>query len=193
MKPWSILIILFAVLFGSYLLMVSSKNWSEILPTEPVNPNPELALQLQTWIEISPPAAGFKALFPVAPQNAKETVMGREYDMYVAEHTDGTLYMVSSITFPHDSEVIQKGVVLKTLMHEMVESNPQNSLEGVQEGNENGKSTLQFKINGPSRIIEAKEFLVGDKVYILSRLSNQQHANSKEFDTFVKSFQLMEK
>jgi hypothetical protein len=189
MKASWIFVILFAIIVGSYYLMVSSKDWSVILPTEPVNPNPELAEQFQTWVDYKSPDGTYKVFLPVVPQTATEDVNARIYQMAVSQAQEGTVYMVSSISFPEKIDL----KILTVLMDEMTSNKPDNTVSMTEDGSYKGNPTLSFQINGKEKIINVKEILVGQTVYMLSRITDLKKKDEEAYSYFLNSFELLEK
>ena len=91
----------------TFVTLYFAKDSYKILPLEEEKPDVTLEVyNFQDWKEFSSPDGEFNVLFPTLPQHAKENLTDpktnevRKYNMYVAEKNDGTIFMISLISFP---------------------------------------------------------------------------------------------
>ncbi|MFV0341191.1 MAG: hypothetical protein ACK5MA_11300, partial [Parachlamydiaceae bacterium] len=136
----------FAVLF--FLGLGSIKESYKLLP---ISASKEGApTQFSSWKDYKPPSHKFSVMMPSYPQNAKQTMKDpkskdvRKYDMYVAEKEDGSLFMISLIQFPDSKETPE--FIQKSVVNDLLASNPQNQLKSMKVGDYKGSKTLDFTI-----------------------------------------------
>ncbi|GAB4227198.1 MAG: hypothetical protein Tsb0021_03830 [Chlamydiales bacterium] len=163
----------------------------------PADLKPELPSQpYEGWREYESRIGGFSAKFPGLPQNAKNTITERRsnqvlvYDMYIAEQWDGTVYMVTVVTYPF--EIQQKEEVLSNFLSDVLTSNPQNELVLAVKEQFRGQEALKFKVKTNQAYIDALAFIRKDKLYYLSEISANLEEEGKDFQYFIDSFQLLE-
>lgn len=212
-------IILIVIVVGStYLVVSNSKNMYKILPIdapEAVSETPEMnaapstfaatptpaasngeAVNYAKWHLFAAPNGKFKVLFPALPQHASENVVDpktkevRQYDMYVSEKNDGTIFMITEIMFPAPVDTATADTLLKKAMNDMVESNPKNKLKTMSFKDTHSTKALNFAIQNEQIEISGEAFLAGETLYVLTTLGKAGSYNPKEFDFFTNSFQL---
>lgn len=173
-----LLLFLFLCLLGVYYI----KDSIRVLPVSST-PMPQ---PFQTWQTYTSEA--FTAKFPFYPQSARETVQDplRVYNMHIAEMFNGSIFMVTEISFP-DSKEVELGTAQK-LVQDLIASNPQNKLvdmhpilEGYTFSYENDQTTTSGKI-----------ILENNLLYLLSYTADKQHYNKADYDYFLSSFKLHE-
>lgn len=199
-KSASILLILAIVIIGlvGYKIMQDSYK---ILPVGEQQISNLTAFDFQNWHEFTAPSGTFKVLFPALPQHATENINdpetkdNRKYDMYVSEKENGSTFMITLITFTGASVSTpsEREGLLKEMMKDMVAANPNNKLIHSESGTYKGHPSLDFILNSGEITIDAKTFIVGDTLYVLSRIEKQEKDNQSrdEFLFFVNSFELM--
>ena len=131
------------------------------------------------------------------PQQASDQVTDpltnevRYYDMYVSQELDGTIYMISLITFKDSKSVIDPENLLKLTIGDMVKANLENKLLKVDNGNYKNMPASDFKIQNPQMTIEGKAFVDHQTLYIVSTMENTRNYKSDDFEYFMKSFNLL--
>ena len=187
------LAIIFIVIMGFRMM----KDSYMLLPLKEQQPTNLTAFNFQDWHEFTAPSGNFKVLFPALPQHATENVDDpktkekRKYDMYVSQQDNGTIFMISRITFPDLGSKEESNEILKQIMNDMVASNPSNKLSMMQEGDYKGHPSIDFSIENGELTIDAKTFIVDDTLYILTRIVKSQNYTRDEFLFFVNSFELI--
>lgn len=187
---------LLAVLGTAFLLLIILslfflKDSYKILPI--AGSNPDLMPAFSDWHEFKPASGSFQAKFPTLPQQGSQNVRDpktgalRHYDMYIAEKSNGTVFMVSLIDFPDTTESME--VLKKTIINDLLISNPQNQLKSMQVGNYKLFKTIDFVINNPSTTIEGRTFSDGNLVYLLTVVFNNSFYNHEEYEYFINSFE----
>lgn len=171
-----------------------SKDSYKLLPMDTTHP--ESAGLYGDWYEYSSPDGNFKVQLPLLPQEASQNLtdptsgVTRNYAMYVAQEANGTIFMISLITFPEGSKAFSQDQLLKDLMEDMVAANPKNKLSDVKPGMYKDFPSMDFTITNDQTKIFAKEFVKDHTIYVLSVISKNDADRRVEFDHFVESFQL---
>lgn len=150
------------------------------------------------WQEFRPRSGLFKVMLPHPPQYAKDLVpipgsdQSRRYDMYASEKIDGTLFLVSVITYPDEAETSQVSDILKETVNELLHAKPDNKLSKLEEGMFKTQKSLDFSFLNGDLQVEGKVFIVGKTVYVLSYATRKNEFDSTEFKHFIDSFELIE-
>ncbi len=156
-----------------------------------------LATAFDQWREFAAPSGHFKVLLPALPQHATEklrdpkTQEPRQYDMYVSEEGNGTLFMISIISIPDNKQQAIDEGVLKTVMNDMLKSTPNGKLKTMKIGNYKEFPSIDFAIENDQVLIDGKVFLVQQTLYALTSVAKRDMFLSSEFDFFINSFQLL--
>lgn len=152
--------------------------------------------QIQDWHEFSPASEKFKVSFPVLPQHATESLVDpktketRQYDMYVSEKDNGTIFMISLITMLENSQAKINDEVLKNVIDDLVSTNPHSKIKSMKMGSYREYPAMDFSIESDKVNIDGKAFIVGNTLYLLTSVAKVEDYKSSEFDYFMNSFQL---
>lgn len=187
-----VIVFLTAFLVLTFLGMLFLKDSYKLLP---ISASSEGApTQFSGWRDFTSPDKKFTVMFPGLPQNAKQTTRDaktqelRNYNMYVAEKGDGSIFMISLIQFPDSKqapEIIQKSVV-----NDLLAANPANQLKTMKIGDYKGIRTLDFTIENNEMTIDGMTFVQGDTLFMLSSLFRNGSYHPEEYQFFLKSFDL---
>lgn len=175
------------------LSVIFLKDSYRVLPIG--NSDPRSMPQFADWREFKAPKGAFEALFPTIPQHASQTVKDpktgqvRNYDMYVAQRSNGTALMVSLIEFPGYTGSLEE--LKKTIVNDMLVSNPQNQLKSMTVGMYKLFPTIDFVIINQTTVINGRIFSDGNVIYLLSGIFNNAFFNQEEYDHFINSFEWM--
>jgi len=197
MSKISAILVTLAIIFIAILGFQMMKDPYKILPIDEKQPANLTAFDFQNWHEFSAPSGTFKVLLPGLPQRATENVDDpktqekRKYDMYVAQQDNGTIFMISLITFPGLGSVEEEHEILKQIMNDMVASNSSNKLNRTEEGDYKGHPSIDFSIENGELTIDAKAFIVSEMLYVLTRIIKSKNYTRGEFLFFVNSFELI--
>jgi len=194
-----IVLIVILALLGYFLVkqtreseQILQQDEEQVMPTTTEN----LDFDFHNWHLFSSPNETFKVLLPTLPQHATENITDpksqavRKYDMYVSEKPDGTVFMISLVTFPDIPKTLDDKKLLTAIMNDMVATNPNNELKTVESGEYNGHPSLDFTMGNQNVTINAKSFLVGNTLYVLSRIVKKEDEKSNEYNFFINSFEL---
>ena len=148
------------------------------------------------WYEFTAPDSTFKVLMPGLPHHATEsntefkTNEMRQHELYVSSKDDGTLFSVLLITFPQKKKEELNSDFLVDFMTAMLKSNQQNKIQFMKPVTFNNTKAVDFSVENQEAVIDGKAFIKDNTLYVLSRTSNLDNRNKKEYDFFVNSFQL---
>ena len=154
------------------------------------------AENFNSWQSFKPRSGLFKVMLPHPPQYAKDLVpipgsdQMRRYDMYASEKIDGTLFLISVITYPTEAEASESAEILKQIVEELMRSKPDNHLSNKKESRFKSYPALDFTIANQGFRVEGKVFMVGKAVYVLSYITRKDGFNKAEFQHFIDSFEL---
>lgn len=199
MTRYLTIFVIIALGLMGYLTYQFSKEAYRILPIEEEEPAVSFEVyNFQNWHEFSSPNGEFKVLLPTLPQRAVENINDpesnemRKYDMYVAEKNDGTIFMISLITFPNDRTNNDTEMIMQKMMNDMIAGNPTNELRSVKAGQYKTYDSMDFAYGNEELSVDAKTFMAGNTLYVLSRIVRTQNFNTNEFNFFINSFELSE-
>lgn len=188
-----ILIILIAILL-SILAVKSLKTSYRILPIQQAKKVD--TVPFSDWHNFKAPTGKFSVRLPVLPQHATQTVVdpktkeSRFYDMYVAQTEDNRVFMISLITFSGDGKETSE-ILQKTIVNDMLASNPKNQLRSMRVGDFHNFKSLDFSIENPDMTLVGKTFMNGPTLYLLTTIFNAHNFNAQDFDYFTDSFKLL--
>lgn len=191
MNRFLVYLVILGVLLAVFLSTYYAKDSYELLPVNTtLNENPEPLDK--SWFQYESPKGEFTVSMPLLPQTATQDIQDpktaevRHYEMYVAQTDDGTIYMISVITLP--SQPNQD--TLTKIMNDMVAANKGNKLNSSKIGLYQGMTSLDFTIDKDQHFIEAREFINGNTIYLLSTISKVEYKNKSRFNYFINSFKL---
>lgn len=148
------------------------------------------------WKEFSPDGMEFKVSMPIAPrvitQSAFDirTAKKKLYNIYVAEHLDSSLYIVTMISFPAGNLPEKDLQILENTVADLVSQGPNNTLKSAVESSYQGNKAVRFVIDSDTHEIMGITFVANQKLYILTRISKLDKINEAEFNRFLSSFKL---
>jgi len=184
-----------AVVALTYLFVNYYQDTYELIPvTKEVNP---ANTPITPWIDFRSPSGKFQVKFPSAPQNAKEKLVdphtkeAREYDMYAAEGSTGSIYMISLITFDEVDTLEEQTDLLTSVMNNMVNSSKNNVLGAMDMGSFQNQQALNFTIENGDAQIQATAFIRDKILYVLTCVSKKISDMPTEFSYFLNSFKLI--
>jgi len=148
----------------------------------------------QLWHEFASPTEQFKVLLPSLPQHATDKIADPktkeplQYDMYVSEEEDGTLFMISVITMKEGTKAKIDENLLTTVMNDILASTPQGKLKKMKLVTYKGHPAIDFSIENGQVIIDGKAFLVDQTLFALTSVAKIELYQKQKFDFFVNSF-----
>lgn len=172
----------------------SSTDFSQEVPkvsTESLD-----SLKLENWHEFSPSTGDFQILVPTLPQHVTKTFSNpmtkdvRKYDMFVSEKDNGTIFMISQITFLEINSAKLDESMLHSVLDDMLASNKDNKLKSLKNSQFEQNPALEFTIENEQVMIDGKTFLVGKTLYLLTTVAKKELYKPKETEIFFNSFGL---
>lgn len=200
MVKYFAIFVVVALALLSVLTIRFSQDYYKILPLENSDPA-KIDLEkynFQDWKEFDAPNGKFQVMFPTIPQQATENIIdpksgqNRNYDMYVSERLNGTIFMISLITFESNPDPYEQERLMTEMMDDMVSSNSKNELLSKSYGEFQGNPSLDYSISSVDASIDAKTFMVGNTMYVLTRVVPSTEKDPSEFNFFINSFELTE-
>lgn len=152
--------------------------------------------EFQDWHEFTSPGSKFKVLFPSLPQHATEklndpkTQAPRQYDMYVSEKDNGTLFIISQITMPDNPDLKLDETTLANIITEMLAKDPKSKVKKMELSKYRTLPAIDFSIEKDQATVDGKAFLSDHTLYLLTSVSKIGNDNRSEFEFFLNSFQL---
>lgn len=155
------------------------------------------AQNFATWKEFIPRSGLFKVLLPNAPQYAKDFIpipdstQKRRYDMYASEKIDGTLFLISMITYPPEVDTSFDEDILHQNIKELIHNKPHNNLTKILNGTFGDYQTFDFTIESKEFHVEGKAIKVDKIVYMLTYITPKENFDPEEYQHFINSFHLL--
>lgn len=150
--------------------------------------------QFTEWRKFDSSSGNFNVMLPAVPQNATQNITDpktkevRHYDMFIAQKGNGSIFMISLITFSSSS--ISPETLKKTVINDLLAANPQNQLKEMKVGTSEDYTTLDFMIDNSNTTVKGFTFVVDNTLYLISAVFPNQYYNEAEYDYFTKSFHL---
>lgn len=188
-----IVLIIVMLAVAGYLIVTQYQNTYKLLPR--VEQQVEVA-PFSLWRPYTSDGGDFSVEFPTLPQRATDTIKDpangevRKYDMHVSEKNNGSIFMISLITYT-GKEKLDNRTVLQSVKDEMVASNPNNKLLSSEEGLFQTYPAISFSIENKEAHIDGKAFFVDNTLYLLSYIAKKEHYDSEEYNHFIGSFKLL--
>lgn len=195
MSRFAFFLVIVIIALLSFLAVNALKSSYKILPIQAAKKVDQVPFS--DWHKFESSDDNFTVKLPVVPQHASQTITDpktkqlRVYDMYVAQKEDGTIFMVSLIKF-HDLGTQLDESLQKTIVNDMVASNPQNQLKNMQIVDFQNHKALDFSIENSALTILGKTFINNNILYLLTTIFNNDALDARDFEYFVNSFSLGE-
>jgi hypothetical protein len=147
-----------------------------------------------SWRPYDSPSGKFSVMFPAAAQNATQNITDpktqtiRHYDMYVAQKGNGSMFMISLITF--SSNISSDDMLKKTVISDLLAANPQNQLKEMKVGSFENFQTMDFMIANSDTTVQGMTFVDGNTLYLISAVFPNRFYSADEYNYFIKSFEL---
>ena len=195
---WKIVLTICALLFCGLIFLISDiKNAYKVLPINASKPIDVSAFA--NWREFQPPSQRFKALLPAPPQYVKESVVipdtekKRLYEMYVSEKLNGTVFMISLITYPKDFLTSRPFEMLNDIVDEMIQNKPANKLKKREDVFFQNHEAVEFTIKNDKFDIQGTALMVDRTIYLLSYIASHSEFSSEDYQYFIDSFKVLPK
>lgn len=182
-----IALLLSAFLVGYFFIGMQSKN---------EDPSYELAFDsdsIKTWKKFEPISGKFSIMFPSIPQhaidevNVPKTNIKRQYEIFVAEELDGTVYMINLITYPPGFNLSNPQELLHNVIKESIANNVNNHIIEIKDSKQDDRDIVSFHAENNDFQIKGESFLIGSTVYLLSYTATKDLFNDEEYKHFAAS------
>lgn len=186
-------IVVLALLAGTVYLVTQSKQAYKILPD--INKQMDVDPYF-LWRNFGDPNHHFIAAFPVVPQHATDhikdelTKQVRQYDMFVASQSDGSVYLIRLITYPKEAKLTHVDLV-NSINYDLVQSHAGNTLLSSTDTTFAGREAIKFSIASEPTLIEGVAFAEAHTLFLIAAIANKDSFNQADLTHFLNSFQLL--
>jgi len=149
------------------------------------------------WDTFTPVSGLFQVSLPSPPKYGNDSILipgteiKRRFDVYASEQVDGTLFLISMITYPLDYDVSSSSDILRQNINELVEHKKDNHLIGISEKTIEKRPSFDFIFENQEMKVEGVGVHDDHLVYMLSYISKRDDFDSEEFKHFVDSFKIL--
>lgn len=198
MRKMIVGLVLIMALLGIFYLSRDTKSSDGLFNLTPSS-SQEDPLLFSYWKMYKPKSEDFEVLIPSEPQYAKDFIeiadsdKKKRYEIYASEKPDGTLFMISVITYPSEIDMGNTREVLKNMVRELAVGKKDHKLNDIAEIEKSGKLTYHFDIENNDFKIQGETFLVKNVQYVISYIVRKENYNEAEYNHFVNSFTLLPK
>jgi hypothetical protein len=195
MKRTLVYLALLVVLLLVFLATYYAKDSYELIPVNTTLNEEPLPLS-ESWFNYDSPGGEFSVSLPLLPQTATQNLTDpktdevKRYEMYVAQTEGDTIYMISLISLSQEPEDAAKILILNQMMNDMVAANPGNKLASSKSTSYEGLPSLDFTIENDHNTIQAREFIKGKTIYLLSTILKKDKKEKSHFQHFINSFKM---
>jgi hypothetical protein len=195
MKRFLVFLGFLTLLLLVLLAMYFAKDSYELIPINTTLNEESLPLS-ESWFNYDAPGGQFSVSLPLLPQTATQNLTDpktdevKHYEMYVAQTEGETIYMISLISLPNEPEDGAKLLILNQMMNDMVAANSGNKLATSKTTTYEGLPSLDFTIESDQHTIQAREFIKGKTIYLLSTILKKNKKEQSHFKHFINSFKL---
>lgn len=190
MKNFGIVILCLILLFVALFYFKKGENKKDALAPQ---------IETSKWEKFKPRSGLFSVDLPHPPQYAQDKVaipgtdLQRHYDMYASEEIDGTLFLISVITYPNEAEASEPLDLMKQTIDELMKAKPDNKLKKMNLTQFKSLQSFDFNFVNGEFFVEGKIFMVGKTIYVLSYVTRQGQFDATEYQRFIESFELHDK
>lgn len=199
MSRFGVILVCLAVVAAGIFYLTQQTNRSGVAGSQSSSDQNAEAETFPKWKEFEPKSGLFKVLLPHPPHYAKDLVpipdsdKKRRYDMYASEKIDGTLFMITVITYPAEVDMTDSHEILQQIVNELKHSKSDNQITNLKDGFFQTHPAVDFTINNKEIQVEGKAFIVGNTVFVLSYVVKEDHFDPVEYQEYIDSFQLTPK
>lgn len=198
MSKTLVLIGVACILIAIFLSVKMTQTPSSIPQTISTNGNLSTApvmIEADTWRDFTAPSGKFKVSMPSLPQQAAQRIEDpktkgpRNYDMYLSEDNQGSLYLISIITMLDNPNAKIDDAVMTTVINDLLAKNPDSKVKKMEAVKFKDFPAMDFSIESNQVNIDGRAFLAGNTLYVLTYAAQPNNYNEKNFKTFTNSFQ----
>ena len=188
------IIFVFILLIGGIYYLANKVKDAYKVPNVSENSIPSNPNTFTDWREFTPPSGRFEVQLPTTPQYAKDAVAipntntKRRYEMFVSEKIDGTLFMISVITYPKEVDTSNAQEMLRGVTEELMHSNPLNRLINLENSSYQTHPAVDFDMLSPQFKVQGKALMDDKTIYVLSYAARKDDFDTSEYQHFIDSF-----
>jgi hypothetical protein len=193
-----VIICLVIILLGALYFVPSLQKSFKVFPGgSSVKSTTSDAENFSTWQKFVPRSRLFKVMLPHKPQYAKDLLpipdsdKKRRYDMYASEKIDGSLFLISVITYPMEVDTSFPEDIIRQTVDELMRSKPDNQLSKLDKNLLRTKPAFDFSIDNKDFHVEGQVIMDDKTVYVLSYIARKDEFDPIEYQYFIDSFQLL--
>lgn len=151
--------------------------------------------KLSTWKIYHPSNDQFEVRFPALPQHVAEThpnanLDQTKYDVYLAQETDGTVYMISMTQYPDAKDVSKANDLLEGILKGAVVSNPKNQLIYSESITYFNLPALEFVIQNSDFSTKSKAILAAKTLFVVTVMGRDSGKLENDYKEFAGSFRI---
>lgn len=150
-----------------------------------------------TWKKFVPSSKLFEVYLPNPPQYGKDFIKipdsdkNRRYDMYASEKLDGSLFLISVITYPPEYDTSQSLTILRQNIDELMHQKAGNHLNTLLNKMFQNHSSVDFDFENKEFKVEGRAVHDDHIVYMLSYITKKENYSEDEYDFFINSFKIL--
>lgn len=150
-----------------------------------------------TWKKFVPRSKLFEIHLPNSPQYGKDYVQipnsdkKRRYDIYASEKLDGTLFLISVITYPPEYDTSSSFDILRQNIDELMHQKGDNRLNDIWQNTFQKDNSLDFSFENKDFRVQGRAIHDDHIVYLLSYIVKKDNFDEDEFNYFIDSFKIL--
>lgn len=194
-KQLSIGVVLLVVIACFLILRYTTNSYDS---SSPASSSVDGQTSVKDWVDFTAPTGKFNVKLPTFPQHATENLIDsktkeiKNYNMYVAQQSNGTTYMISLTTYPNAKETLEKEEEeLETIVNDLVVANPNNKIKNMHPSTFQNVKSIDFSIESGEMTIDGKAFRQNKTLYMLTMVANKTNYSEKDSNFFINSFKLL--
>ena len=156
-------------------------------------------LLFSTWKAFTPKSGLFQVLFPSAPQYAKDFLPisdskeQKRFDLYTSEKIDGTLFLISVITYPPDYSISSSDEMLRQTINEFIHNKGENRSQKFWKNFPENPTLLDFSFENQDLKVTGRTIHNDHVVYMLAYITKDETFDEEELHYFIDSFKILKK
>jgi len=150
-----------------------------------------------TWREFIAPSGNFKVLFPSFPQHVTQqeldpkTQEKRKYETFIVADENGTVFMISVITYLHGLDEKKVEEKLKSAVTDMQVRNKENQLKEMHASKFDDHKAVDFSLVNGDLLVTGKVFANQNVIYMLNIVNKSEGFHPEELAFFLNSFKII--
>lgn len=152
---------------------------------------------LSTWKEFNPRSGLFQISLPNPPQYGKDfseipnSDKKRRYDIYASEKVDGTLFLVTAITYPPEYEMEPSDDIHDLNIRELMHSKENSQLNKMFQNAMDDRNYTDFNFQNNEFDVQGRSIHDDHIVYLLTYITKKENVDGAEYEHFINSFKIL--